>query len=648
MKNIFTLIFASTLLWSCSSSANKEKTSLVNSQTAWDISILPPSVRIDPITGDVIENRFKGVENQRYNYSANKNWVFDGDKAVFHCARGEYFSFQVILNNYTDSTLRDIKITIPAFKNSQTEIYIKPELFLEWFAYVETPSTGYAKTSLGKGWYPDALIPLDCIQYDSAKVEGRWTYPLWLPDFNNRITGQHTMAFWVDQFIPLDVSSATPGTYTSEIEINVAGTTKKIDLELELWDFAIPTENKLKASLQEEGFLSSRDEKSELEIYQLFKKHRIGLMDPTYQPELQVDKNNKVKIDWTKFDARLKKYFTGEAFTKKFGYEYGPGYGEPVETFMLPFDVYGKHHTSGWPDIGSPETEKNDKNSGIYIDAIHQVRTHLMPMINPQKTDITVYLNGLDESYFKEALDRMIYYGNLFREHYPEANFRIDGAYDDKDMEYVGKSISAWASHTINYDIDRITKFQKMGIKDWLYGPMLYEGKVNSWVGSSTFTDLPLINDRAISWAVWKYNTYSWLSWGIGVGGKSAWYDPETWKDAYKQGADSDPEFTYKKLNGSALLIYEPGIIPNVDKYCPSIRLKAMRDGIQDYEYLRYLTTIENNSVHADEIVNDIIKQPFGEKSIGNIDVWSFNAEQWDNSRIRLGKLISAKINQNQ
>jgi len=148
------------------------------------------------------------------------------------------------------------------------------------------------------------------------------------------------------------------------------------------------------------------------------------------------------------------------------------------------------------------------------------------------------------------------------------------------------------------------------------------------------------LNDRAISWAAWKYHTYSWISWGVSVGGKSGWYDPETWKDAYKNGADSDPEFTYKKINGNALLIYEPGIIPNVHRYCPSIRLKTMRAGVQEYEYMRLLSETDKNKTRTDEIVNSIIKQPFGEQSIGNLDVWSFDAEAWDKSRVQLGELI--------
>lgn len=179
-----------------------------------------------------------------------------------------------------------------------------------------------------------------------------------------------------------------------------------------------------------------------------------------------------------------------------------------------------------------------------------------------------------------------------------------------------------------------------MGIEDWLYGPMLYETRVNSWVGSSTFIDLPLINDRAISWASWKYRTRSWLSWGVGAGWTRAWYDPETWKDSFTSRSDSDAEFTYKKLNGNGLLIYSPGIVPNVDTPCPSIRLKTMRNGVQEYEYMRLLARLDGNPEHTDQIVNSIIKEPFGIESIGDLDVWNYDPEEWDKRRLQLGELI--------
>jgi len=119
-----------------------------------------------------------------------------------------------------------------------------------------------------------------------------------------------------------------------------------------------------------------------------------------------------------------------------------------------------------------------------------------------------------------------------------------------------------------------------------------------------------------LSWSCWKYRTYSWISWGIGAGWKRAWYDPETWKDKYKDGADSDPDFSFKKLNGNALLLYAGGMIPNVNGPCPSIRLKTIRDGIEEYEYMRLLSELDGNTDRADQVINRIIKEPFGAKSL--------------------------------
>lgn len=610
-------------------------------KAGWKISIIPSSIRVDPVSNEIIEQKFHGIRDSVPKLNLlEKNWIYNGDQVSLYSARGEYISFQLIISNSTDSPLHGISVDMTTFKNEDSHFKIPPELFLEWAVQVKTPSTGYPRASLGKGWYPDALIPLKYIQSDSSKVKGRWVYPFNLPDFNNRIDGQRSIIVWVDQYIPFDYKDAEPGTYLSTISVTIGDIIQKIPVCLNIWNFSLPNENVFKASLQQEGFLSSMDEEQELAVYQLFKRNRVSLMDPTYKPDLDISKSGVININWNSFDNRLEKYLKGDAFTKTYNYNYGPGYGEPIETFALPFDVYGKHGTAGWPDVGMPDVERNSVNRAIYTKVIQKVHDHLQPLINPQKTDLTVYLNGLDESYFPEAWNRMVYYGDIFKKKYPEAQFRVDGAYSEEAMSIIGKSINAWASHTINYNIDKVKKYQAMGIKDWLYGPMLYESKVNSWVGSSTFIDLPLINDRAISWSCWKYRTYSWLSWGIGVGWESGWYDPESWKDFFKEESESDSEFTYRKFNGNGSLIYKPGVLPNVKEPCPSIRLKTMRNGVQEYEYMRILAKLDQNSDRVDQIVNDIIKQPFGDKSIGNLDVWSYDSERWDQNRIKLGKLI--------
>ncbi len=608
----------------------------------WGISVLPPSIRLDPVTNLIIDNRFVSLrmDPSVSEELLNENWIFKEGKVSLHAARGEYISFQLVVTNYSASTLEYIKIKMPPFENGDSKIPVEPELFLEWSVQVKTPSTGYPRSTLGKGWYPDALIPFKYIQDDSAKVHRIWTYPLWLPDFNNRIDNQKSLIIWVDQYIPFQQNKAKAGQYSTSISVTIGDITRETSVELDLWDFAIPNENKFKASLQHEGFLKRMDESQELEMYQLFKRNRVSLIDPTYDPVTRTDKNGNVNVDWGTFDKRLTKYFTGSAFTRENGYDYGPGYGEPIETFALPFDVYGKHGTTGWPDVGNAEVERNPENRAIYIESIKKVRKHFMELIDPDKTDITVYLNGLDESYFPEAWDRMVYYGNMFHKYYPEAHFRIDGGYSEEAMAVVKNSIDAWASHTINYDIEIIKKYQAMGIEDWIYGPLIYESEVNAWVGSSTFIDLPLVNDRGLTWASWKYGAYSWISWGIGAGWKKAWYDPESWKNVYRFGADTDSSYSFKKLNGNALLVYSPGVVPNVSGPCPSIRLKTMRNGVQEYEYMRLLAEIDGNTNRVDSIVNSIINKPFGPGAIGELDIWSFNAELWDKARLNLGELI--------
>src|SRR6187402_2827983 len=88
-----------------------------NAGEEWSVAIIPASVRIDPLNGKVIENRFKAVKNIRPKNEdlQARNWIYDGKKAMLYSARGEYISFQVTVNNYSDSTLKNINISMSPF-----------------------------------------------------------------------------------------------------------------------------------------------------------------------------------------------------------------------------------------------------------------------------------------------------------------------------------------------------------------------------------------------------------------------------------------------------------------------------------------------------------------------------------------------------
>jgi hypothetical protein len=197
----------------------------------WRLFVLPSSLRLDPVTNKIIEERFSAVNTglQQKGNLLEKNWVYDGNKVSLKSARGEYVSFQlVITNNYPDSILQGIKVEMPSFHSKNSTLITPPELFLEWAVNVKTPSTGYPKASLGTGWYPDALIPFNYIQDDSLKAKGRLIYRLYLPDFNNRIDSQKSLIIWVDQYILFESSAARAGHYSTTISVAIAGQTQKI------------------------------------------------------------------------------------------------------------------------------------------------------------------------------------------------------------------------------------------------------------------------------------------------------------------------------------------------------------------------------------------------------------------------------------
>ena len=140
----FAIICCVYLIIACDSSTKNQGASS-GSGKEWSIAVVPASVRVDPLTGQIIDSRFKVAKNVRPASAdlQQKNWVYDGKKATLYSARGEYISFQVTLNNYSDSTLKEISISMSPFRNENLEIKVKPEIFLEWSVNVQTPSTGY-------------------------------------------------------------------------------------------------------------------------------------------------------------------------------------------------------------------------------------------------------------------------------------------------------------------------------------------------------------------------------------------------------------------------------------------------------------------------------------------------------------------------
>jgi glycosyl hydrolase family 123 len=586
----------------------------------WAVS---DGVRVSPTDGKIFEARtdiHRDYPSGDFRVS-NSVWSAATKTVSLRAARNEFVAFQVVVE--AGGPLAEVDVKLPGLTGpGGARIEGKyAQVFKEWYVDVRRATTGYERSSLGPGWYPDALMP-------QRRTTLHPAIPFSIPDLYNDIPNQTNQALWVDFFIPYDRAAAPPGQYTGTFEVTWKGGHDSLHLALDVWDFALPQENHLRGDIWN-GSMREMPPEEEMAYYQLARQHRFLPLIYAYRPKLKIN-GTSVSLDWSEYDRRLAPYLDGSAFTAAHGY-WGPGYGLPVDHMMLPFDVEKRGRKStAWPiavsDAGpTPEYEAVWKETG------RQIREHLDQ--NPRWRGVMkiAFLDGLDESYYEAAYEKMLYYGKLLHDAMGRGwfKYRVDGGYSHPAMERLSKEVELWVCHTEDFSIDDVDYFRTKGVDTWFYGPMIYEQKKNGGCGSNTFLDLDLLVERGVGWVGWKYRS-GWVEWEFDWNAFAAWYEAENYKDS--------PERIY---NGSGQLIYR-GAVMDYPGPIPSIRLKAQRRGLQDYEYFWLLAQKTGNKQAADALVNSIVyKRPFGKAAMLDIEIWKNNPEVWDQARIAAGERIA-------
>lgn len=588
----------------------------------WAVS---DGVRVNPVTGAVFEARpdihkdYPQGDLRR----GNSVWSPETKRVSIRAARNEFVAFQVILE--TASKLTNADVHISALKGPAGASIDRPNIavFKEWYVNVRSATTGYEKTSLGPGWYPDALMP-------ERRVELFTGFPFSVPDVYNNIPGQRNQGIWIDVFVPYDRNAAPPGRYTGEINVSWKGGREVMQLALDVWDFALPQESHLPGDIWN-GSMRNMPPNEELAYYQLARQHRFTPLIYAYRPGLSI-KASKVTLDWSEFDRRLGPYLDGSAFTAARGY-WGPGYGLPLDHIMLPFnnEKHGNKATA-WP-MALSEQGRTPEYETVWKETGRQIREHLDRDPRWAKVMKVAFLDGLDESYNEAAYEKMLYYGKLLHDGMGRGwfKYRVDGGYSRPVMDRLSKEVELWVCHTVDFNIDDVKYFRSKGVDTWFYGPMIYEQKANSGCGSNTFLDLDLLVNRGIGWVGWKYQS-GWVEWEFDWNAFASWYEAENFKEP-----------TGRRYNGSGQLIYR-GAVMNYDKPIPSIRLKAMRRGLQDYEYFWLLANTGADRKGADELVNSVVyKRPFGAAAMLDVEIWKNSPDEWDRARNAAGERLTAR-----
>ena len=584
----------------------------------WAVS---DGVRVNPVTGSLMESRpdiHKDYPTGDFR-AGNPAWDSAARKVTLAGARNEFVSFQLIVE--AAQPIFDVDVNLSELRHaSGAKIAGKYlQLFKEWYIPVRRASTGYEATSLGPGWYADALLPKRRASLSSG-------FPFSIPDLYNNVTDQKNQAIWVDIFVPYEPEAAPPGRYSGTVDVSWKGGKDSLQVSLAVWDFALPQESHLHGDIWN-GSMKSMPADEELLYYQLAAQHRFLPLIYAYRPKLSITRGT-VTLDWSDYDNRLSRYLDGSAFTHEQGY-WGPGYGVPLHHLMLPFDIE-KHgdKSRAWP-MALPDEGRTPEYEGVWKEVARQVREHLD--LNPywRKVQKIAFLDGLDESYSDVAYEKMAYYGKLLHDAMGRGwfKYRIDGGYSKEAMEKMYREIDLWVCHTVAFDLPKMAYFREKGVESWFYGPMIYEQERNSGCGSNTFLDLDLNINRAIGWLGWKYGS-GWVEWEFDWNAYASWYEAENFKE---------PERIY---NGSGQLIYR-GAVMGYKEPIPSIRLKSQRRGLQDYEYF-WLLAQKGRAEQTSKLVNEVIyKNPFGEAAMLDTEIWKNNPDTWEKVRFSAGEMIA-------
>ncbi len=503
----------------------------------------------------------------------------DNTTASIKAAKNEYEPFQVILRSHENLKNVDVSASDLVGPDGQRIGKENISLFREHYVYVRVPSS---RCDNPPGWYPDALIPF-VSPVTGERIEGRDVRFIAAP-FD--IWSGINQAIWVDVFVP---GEATAGDYSGELTVTVGGDEAlRVPINLTVWDFALPDIPSMQADFGGYGRAAKwhgLDANSE-EFRQIETRYCEAMADhcvcPTIPDHLHPRPNPDGSISTEETHAQLKEFIETmrvNSFRIRFGtrYPYPDPLGEDRERAIRYLrELYEYLEANGWAEMA--------------------------------------YTYVIDEPNDAEAYDRVRAFAQFLHEAHPKLKFLCTEQTRTQNPDwgdfygYVDIWVPLWPLH----DEENAQERLDAGDELWSY-TALCQGKEPSpfWQ-----LDFPVLNYRMPMWGSWRYQMTGLLYWSVVFWGrvKDPWLDQLT---------------IYGRYNGDGSLLY-PGADAGIAGPVTSIRLKNIREGMEDYEYFRILEDLGDNEF-VDKQVREIIQTWFS---------WERSPDRLMEARERLAKRI--------
>jgi hypothetical protein len=422
---------------------------------------------------------------------------------------------------------------------------------------LETPSS----IEGGTGSWPDPLLP----GIDSYAGERRSGLPFTLPP-------RRAQPLWVELYVP---EATAAGTYRGELRVTAGGRPAfSVPIALEVWPFALPSTASLATSYGFSGLSALEehrggytDERDLLALTRRYAtaalRHRVSLHGGTMAPPPARFAKGVARVDWSGYDREVADFLDGTVF----------GRGEPLAGAratsidlrtlgelseaqrVLYWRAWAEHFRErGWLDRlflyvwDEPTPEVYPailRQARLLRRADRQLRSLLTePLAADLAAEIDLWvplLNCLDER---------------------------------RGAETCGQAVVPRRAYAAA---------ERRGARVWGYHSCASHGC--GIVGGKEYTGWP---SYAIDAPAAAARLFPWIAWRDGLAGELYYNTVETygreggpWRKVHAHGG-----------NGDGTLFY-PGTPARIggrtDVPVESLRLKLIRDGLEDYEYLKLL-----------------------------------------------------------
>jgi hypothetical protein len=412
-----------------------------------------------------------------------------------------------------------------------------------------------------------------------AKTRKRWGEPVTTSGHDiyavpfEVFKGQN-QTIWVDVHVPKNVPA---GTYSGEFRVWAKGDiSAQIPVTVTVWDFTLPDGPTHRNHFGSFGNIaryfeidrgSDKFKQIELRYCQAMAEHRI---DPPIPHRLlpKVNDDGSLEIIPDRHEA-LKKFIT------KFH----------VTDFEIPRASFARLPSSTQRSDYKTISGANRKKAQRYYKDFYRY-------LKDNGWEKQAYLYMLDEPNLRENYEQVLVLGQLVHEAVPQLKcLVVEQTYlQDPTWPDIDPAVDIWCPLWSFIDRETISEKIAHGDEIWSYTALVQRSpRYHPQYQSVKDFDPPYWHiDRPLT----VYRVPTWINYQYGITGLLYWTTVTTVVEPW-----SNPAFAHPRhYNGGGFLFY-PGVPCGIDGPIVSMRMKNLRDGMEDYEYLAILEKLAGKKV---------------------------------------------------